>query len=137
MANLSKLNAPSAPMIISTGSSEPTLPRTNAELARSQMTGVKVPTDKLTDNPYAAVTQADGTTMMVSPKATITEALGRNSKHPYAKPTAHDIAEQDKLIAEAGRDVEARHEDETNALLDIMRKKQPGVRTGGMIGIRR
>jgi hypothetical protein len=123
-------------MIIST-SSEPTLPRTNAELARSQMTGVKVPTDKLTDNPYAAVTQVDGTTMMVSPKATITEALARDSKHPYAKPTARDLAEQDKLIAEAERDVGARHEDETNALLDIMRKKEPARRTGGIIGIRR
>lgn len=124
MANLSKLNAPASTLVMPiTGDVTTGRP---SELAA-----------KLQGDAYGAVRNKDGSDTLVSPKSTITDVLTLDRKHPYAKPTKADLAEQDKLIAEAGRDVDARHDAETSDLLDMMRKKQPGVRTGGMIGIRK
>lgn len=114
MSNLTKLSAP-APTVI--------MPMSNMA-------------DKLSGDPYAAIRNKDGSETLVSPNATIGEALD-NSPHPWRKPTKGDIAEQDRMLREAKGDVNARHEVETNDVLDMMRKKQPGVRTGGLIGIRR
>lgn len=111
MANLSKLNA-TAPTVI--------MPMS----------------EKLSGEPYAAIRNQDGSETLVSPNATIGEALD-NSPHPWRKATKADIAEQDKMLREAKGDVNARHEAETNDVLDMMRRKEPGVRTGGMVGIRK
>lgn len=125
MSNLARATqAPSAPTIIPAG---------DITTGRPSVLAAKLDTD-----PYAAVQNADGTTTLVSPNASITDALTTDDVHPWRRATARDRAEQDKLLKEAGKDVAVRHDVETNDILDMMRKKQqPERRAGGMIGLRR
>lgn len=111
MSNLTRAaQAPSSPTIIPAG--DITTGRPSALAA------------KLKADPYASVLNADGTTTMVSPNATITDALKTDDTYPWRKASSKDRAEQDKLLRQARKEVTASHDAETNDILDMMRKSQ-------------
>lgn len=113
VSNLTKLNAPS-PTVIMPMEAKPALG------------------DRLSGAPYASIRNADGSDTLVSPNATIGEALD-NSPHPYAPPSKADLAHQDRMLRQAKDAVDARHDDETSALLDAMRRKAPAPVAKGSV----
>jgi len=100
MSNLQRAaQTPSQPTLIQTGgSTTDALPRTNADLARSQLTGVNVPESALGGKPYTAVPRGNGRTDFVGPNAGVMRTLSEGPVPIDRQMSGRDERAVDRMV---------------------------------------